>query len=73
MADQRGLVISNPIEFFGRAIRTKQTNLDPQELRFSLLFWDKLDCPEIIGGIMQAPLDSDGQYLAASGILQRTR
>jgi len=41
----RGLVVSPPLEIKGTSIFAKSSNLDPQELRFSLLFWDKLVWP----------------------------
>jgi|JI10StandDraft_1071094.scaffolds.fasta_scaffold327891_2 hypothetical protein len=42
---QRGLVVSPPIEIEGTRLLAKSSNLDPQELRFALLFWDKLVWP----------------------------
>lgn len=37
----RGLVVSPPIEIEGTRLFAKSSNLDPQELRFALLFWDR--------------------------------
>jgi hypothetical protein len=48
----------------------KTTTLDPQELRFSLLFWDKLDFPSNnLIGMSGGP---HAEFLASAGILQRT-
>lgn len=46
-ANYRGLVVSPPIEieFEAKRLQAKSTNLDPQELRFALLFWDRLVWP----------------------------
>ena len=41
----RGLVVSPPIEIEGNRLFAKSSNLDAQELRFSLLFWDRLVWP----------------------------
>lgn len=71
MADTRGLVISPPIELSNRALYVKSSTLDPQELRFSLLFWDKLDYPE--NSLLKLPPGDDAEFLISAGILQRTR
>ncbi len=44
-ANYRGLVVSPPIEIDGTSLHVKSSNLDPQELRFALLFWDQLVWP----------------------------
>ena len=49
----------------------KSTQLDAQELRFSLLFWDKLDCPT--NNIMEVPPGPDADYLIKAGVMKRTR
>src|SRR5437667_6766069 len=46
------------------------TALDPQELRFSLLFWDKLDFPH--NNLVALGLDAEAQVLQSAGILSRT-
>lgn len=70
--DRRGLVISCPIkaEAGGRSLKI-DTNLDPQDLRFSLLFWDKLDWPE--SSLLSFGLSQDAQYLIDIGVLQRSK
>lgn len=70
MTDERGLVISCPIEFDGTCFHIKQQRLNSQALRASLLFWDKLDFPH--NRIMSIGLDPDGQFLYSQGILRRT-
>ena len=71
MAILRGLVISCPITIVGNSLRIKSSDLDPQELRFSLLFWDKLDFPanDMIGFTS----DENAEFLISAGILNRTR
>lgn len=44
-ANYRGLVVSPPIAVQDSSLFVKSSNLDPQELRFALLFWDKLVWP----------------------------
>jgi hypothetical protein len=39
---ERALVVSPRIEVAGSRLTIKTSNFDPQELRFALLFWDKL-------------------------------
>ena len=43
---KRGIVISPPVTIEGKKFRSLSGNLDPQELRFSLLFWDELVWPQ---------------------------
>lgn len=45
IANHRGLVVSPPITIEGTSLHIKSSNLDPQELRFALLFWDQLVWP----------------------------
>ncbi len=73
MANQRGLVISYPIIMSagGIGLYLKANELDPQELRFSLLFWDKLDFPA--NNVEDFGLDENADFLARTGILNRTR
>jgi hypothetical protein len=70
MVDKRGLVVSVPIEVSGDTLDIAGGGLDRQELHFSLLFWDKLDFPT--SNMFAIRLDPDSQFLADSGILQRT-
>lgn len=67
----RGLVVSPPIETGGRSLAIKSSDLDPQELRSSLLFWDKLDFPD--QNIIGFGLSPDVEFLMTAGVLQRTR
>jgi hypothetical protein len=64
------LVISPPISINGRSLRIESSALDPQELRFSLLFWDVLDFPT--NNVIYMELDRNAQFLREAGILQRT-
>ncbi|HEY9213616.1 MAG TPA: DUF6236 family protein [Ancylobacter sp.] len=67
----RGLVVSPPIEVGGQSLTIKSSNLDPQELRSNLLFWDKLDFPE--QNLFHFGLSPDAEFLVSAGVLQRTR
>jgi hypothetical protein len=66
----RGLVVSPSIEISGGAIHIKSADLDPQEVRSNLLFWDKLDFPD--QNMIHFGLSKDSEFLLKSGILQRT-
>jgi hypothetical protein len=68
MANERGLVISRPIEISGSTLRTGPVDL--QELRFSLLFWDKVDFPT--NNNFATDLGAEGTFLENAGILNRT-
>lgn len=65
----RGLIISCPMEIKQGKLNLISSALDPQELRFSLLFWDKLVWPVnrafyIEGGIEE-------EFLQSAGVLTR--
>lgn len=66
---KRGLVVSPPIEIRGSSVITKNSQLDPQELRFSLLFWDKLVWPS--PNIIHMPSGPDEVFLEKSRVLTR--
>lgn len=70
----RGLVISpakirpNATYRVSRELSFVSYQLDPQELRFSLLFWDKLEIPEVLPYVSGGP---DEEFLWANRILSR--
>lgn len=75
---QRGLIVSNPIKISNQSIHVVRPSIDERELRFALLYWDKLAClqsnaidffisPEIeflreCGILIQAELPSSGSW-----------
>lgn len=64
----RGLIISAPIVIDGDSFIFKG-GLDPEDLRFSLFFWDRLSWPQSAGiAIGSCPSAS---YLESAGILER--
>lgn len=65
--NERGLVISVPSSF--GETNTFWGGLDRQELRFSLLFWDRLDFPT--GPFSFSDIEAD--YLAGVGVLTRSQ
>lgn len=70
-ANERGLVVSVPIKLEAENSISMAGALDAQELRFSLLFWDRLDFPtsnvfEIGGG-------TEVEFLESANILRRSR
>jgi hypothetical protein len=56
----KGLVISNPI-WINQNGSTLSGGLDPLELRFSLLYWDKLVWPK--SNLINFPGGYDAEYL----------
>ena len=68
-ANSRGLVVCPPIEIEGNRILVKSSNLDPQELRFSLLFWDKLVWPS--SRAIHFASGTDEQFLERAAVLAR--
>lgn len=64
----RGLIISTPAVVDGSRVTFKGA-LDPEDLRFSLFFWDRLSWPQSAGiAIGSCPSAS---YLESAGILER--
>jgi Family of unknown function (DUF6236) len=69
MSSERGLVISVPIKQEKRKFLL-DGRLDLQELRFSLLFWDKLDFPR--NNLFDTRYLAEVEFLQAAGVLNRT-
>lgn len=67
--EERGLIICNPVQLQGNAVLLKSNKLDPHELRFSLLFWDKLVWPR--NRVFDLGGGSDADYLEGAGIISR--
>jgi hypothetical protein len=68
MSNERGLVISVPVTVDQNGFRAF-AHLDEQELRFSLLFWDKLDLPQ--SNILRST-DDNADFLESAGVLKKT-
>lgn len=64
-----GLVISPPIEVEAQNLHIKRCNIDPFELRFSLLYWDKLVWPS--SRIIHLTSNDDENFLEEVGVLSR--
>lgn len=65
-----GLVISNPILVDGGQVRFT-SGLDAQELRYSLLFWDRLVWPD--NNLLSSGTDPEAEFLINSKILTRPK
>lgn len=63
-----GLVVSAPMDIQGSSIRVRG-QLDPQELRSSVLLWDRLVWPS--SRMIHIPSGPDEQFLEGAGILTR--
>lgn len=66
---ERGLIISPPIEIEGSSLLVKSSDLDSQELRFALLFWDKLVWPS--SRVIYFDGGADEEFLKSAGVLSR--
>lgn len=64
----RGIVVCPPLTIDGQRIHIRQSWLDEQELRFSLLFWDRLCWPT---GDIHLGDNEESKYLGQCGILER--
>lgn len=68
----RGLIISNPMVIGQNgSIHVISSELDPLELRRSLLFWDRLEWP-LNRGLYVAGSDAEVSFLEEEGILTRS-
>lgn len=65
----RGIVISSPMRVEGRSLSLNGYNLHPDELRFALLYWDKLAWP--ITNIISGGLTKDEEHLIDIGVIER--
>jgi len=68
-SNYRGLVVCPPLEIEGTRLFAKSSNLDPQELRFALLFWDRLVWPS--SRAVHFASGADELFLETAGILTR--
>jgi len=66
----RGIVISPPIDISDDGAFSLAADIDEQQLRGWLLFWDKLDLPKVRAGL-NVETDVE-QYLKNAGILEST-
>lgn len=65
----RGIIVSPPIEIEGNHLYARHSNLDQGELRFSLLYWDRLVWPS--SRAIHFPSSNDETYLEDTGHLER--
>ena len=68
---KRGIVISLPMICDDQGLQIKNTVLDESELRFSLLYWDKLVWPS--SNFLHIESNDDAKFLEKEGILTRPR
>lgn len=67
-AKTRGIVVSVPLAVAGGSIQIVSTALDPQELRYSLLFWDELVRPQ--NNLIHIEPGAIEKFLMDAGILR---
>lgn len=65
----KGLVVSPPMHVNGNSVFIKQADLDTQDLRSSLLYWDRLAIPTT--NALRIEAGKDEKYLQDCGILKR--
>lgn len=66
---RRGLIVCPPIEIQGTKLHLKSNQLDPEELRFAVLFWDRLVWPSSKALFIES--GPDAKFLEAAGVLSR--
>lgn len=66
---ERGIIISSPMIINERKMTIGGAHIDPTELRFSLLFWDKLAWPH--NHFVNMNGNAETSYLVECGILSR--
>ena len=69
----RGLIISPPITIKDNKeiLNFESFFFDPQDLRFSLFFWDRLSWPKPEIDTMPHPIGQEAHFLYSAGILER--
>ena len=67
----RGLIVSNPIKIEGTTLSSSSPHLDVQDLRSSLLYWDRLSWPK--NPIIGSPPNNDEKFLRDEGVLIRPK
>lgn len=65
----RGLVVSSPVEIRNGSLLAKSGQLDPAELRFALLFWDRIAWPR--SRVISFPGNAESEFLEQSSVLIR--
>lgn len=68
----RGLIISPPMVVSGPSVTITSAQLDPKDLRASLLYWDRLAVPRSTT-ISIGEDDPDTKYLESAGVLYRPK
>lgn len=68
----RGLIISPPMVVSGDTVSITSSELDPKDLRASLLYWDRLAVPASTM-ISFGEEDLDAKYLESAGVLYRPK
>ena len=66
---EKGIVISPPINCSDKGLHIKSSALNDSELRFSLLYWDKLVWP--CSNAIHIASNEDAKFLESEGILTR--
>jgi len=67
--DERGIIVSCPIEVEGDQITVIKNRLDQQDLRTALLFWDRIDWP--VNNAINI-VDHSVEYLVSEGVIVRS-
>lgn len=65
----RGLIISPPMTLEKNRLRSTDTGIDQQDLRSTLMYWDRLSWPQ--NNFATFPSTPDLEYLESAGILER--
>lgn len=67
----RGLILSLPMRADSDSVQLIQDYLDPQDLRSSLMYWDRLAWPE--SNVFRSETYNEIEYLKSTGVLLRPK
>lgn len=68
---EKGIILAPGLQPTPRGMISLAAWIDPQELRSSLLLWDRLDWP--VNNLLNVPPDPDAQFLIDEGVMHRTQ
>lgn len=68
-AYERGVILSNPIKLLGGGVSVDSPRISPEDIRYSLLFFDKIAWP--VNRYIHFGPDADAQFLIGEGIMIR--
>lgn len=68
---ERGIIVGPRIYIRGTKVDIPNTSLESSDLRFYLLYWDKIDYPQLT--VLEFGLRPDEEFLLSAGVLTQTK